>query len=141
MAQHWKFIALIAIIIGTLAWLAVGGISDSMTYYKTIPELQQMGAEALGKKLRVGGDVEPGSIRREGTLVRFILVQEDSKLPVVYVGTDPLPDTFRDGAQALVAGRLRPDGVFEAQQVQAKCASKYEATPEGAVPAYSSQNR
>ncbi len=40
-----------------------------------------------------------------------------------------LHDTFKDGAQALVEGRLTPDGRFNAEQVQAKCASKYEATP------------
>jgi len=50
-------------------------------------------------------------------------------LPVSYVGGDPLPDTFKDGAQALVEGHLAPDGHFVAEQVQAKCASKYEATP------------
>jgi cytochrome c-type biogenesis protein CcmE len=48
---------------------------------------------------------------------------------VSYVGRDPLPDTFVDGAQALVEGKLMPDGRFVAEQVQAKCASKYEAAP------------
>ncbi len=44
-----------------------------------------------------------------------------------YVGRDPLPDTFKDGAQALVEGKMMPDNRFVAEQVQAKCASKYEA--------------
>ena len=48
---------------------------------------------------------------------------------VVYTGTDPLPDTFKDNAQALADGRLGPDGVFEANKIQAKCASKYESKP------------
>jgi cytochrome c-type biogenesis protein CcmE len=50
-------------------------------------------------------------------------------LSVVYTGTDPLPDTFKDNAQALADGRLSPDGTFEASKIQAKCASKYEAKP------------
>ena len=50
---------------------------------------------------------------------------------VVYTGTDPLPDTFRDGAQALADGRLQPDGTFHASKIQAKCASKYESKPGG----------
>ena len=58
-------------------------------------------------------------------------------LDVVYTGADPLPDTFRDKAQALCDGRLRADGKFEATKIQAKCASKYEAAPEeGAAPVY-----
>ena len=36
-----------------------------------------------------------------------------------------MPDTFRDGAQALADGKLDKDGVFRAGPIQAKCASKY----------------
>ncbi|HEY6972594.1 MAG TPA: cytochrome c maturation protein CcmE, partial [Candidatus Angelobacter sp.] len=56
---------------------------------------------------------------------------EGKSLPVSYIGTDPLPDTFKDKAQALVEGRPGPDGRFVAEHVQAKCASKYEAAPGG----------
>ena len=49
-----------------------------------------------------------------------------------YAGRDPLPDTFKDGSQALVEGKMMPDNRFVAEQVQAKCASKYEAVPNAA---------
>jgi cytochrome c-type biogenesis protein CcmE len=89
-----------------------------------------MGDQAVHKgRLRVGGDVAAGSIVREGKLVKFTLTQDAQKLNVVYDGIDPLPDTFRDGAQALADGKMRPDGVFQASKIQAKCASKYEAKP------------
>lgn len=133
MKSYWKFGALIVVIVGTLAWLAVGGVGESKTYYKTIAELEEMGDRAQGKRLRVAGDVEPGSIARHGRQVSFTLVQENRKLKVVYDGAGPLPDTFRDGAQALADGRLGAGKVFQASQVQAKCASKYEAKP-GAGP-------
>jgi len=134
MKRYGKFAALIAVILGTLIWLAAGGIGEAKTYYKTVAELNQMGPAALGKRLRVAGDVEEGSIRRQGVEVRFVLRQDRLKLPVVYRGPDPLPDTFRDGAQAVADGRMGPDGVFQASRIQAKCASKYEAKP-GARPA------
>jgi cytochrome c-type biogenesis protein CcmE len=124
-----KFGILIAAIVGTLVWLAAGGINETKTYYKTISELQQMGERAKGQRIRVGGDVAPGSIERAGREVSFTLSQENTKLKVVYSGIDPLPDTFRDGAQALADGKLGPDGVFRASKIQAKCASKYEAKP------------
>jgi len=64
---------------------------------------------------------------------------EPRKLNIVYTGQDPLPDTFRDRAQALCDGKLRADGAFEANKIQAKCASKYEAKPgENASPTYES---
>ena len=50
-------------------------------------------------------------------------------MKVAYTGTEPLPDTFKDGAQALADGKLGEDHVFRAAKIQAKCASKYEAKP------------
>ena len=66
MRKYASFAALIAIVIGTLVWLAAAGSTESKTYYKTITELGQMGDQAYGKRLRVGGDVESGSIQRVG---------------------------------------------------------------------------
>jgi cytochrome c-type biogenesis protein CcmE len=45
------------------------------------------------------------------------------------VGTDTLPDTFKDGAQAIVDGDYLASGEFRAEKIQAKCASKYQAAP------------
>src|SRR6516162_3629482 len=101
MKKYGKFVALIAIVIGTLVWLATASISDNKTYYKTIAELSQMGDQAYGKKVRVGGDIENGSIQRVGKEVRFVITQDKLRLPVAYTGSDPLPDTFKAGAQAL----------------------------------------
>ncbi len=129
MKTYAKFGLLVAAIIGVLAWLAAGGVNDSKTYYKTISELNQMGDRAMDKRIRVGGDVESGSIQRLGKDVHFTLTQQNIRLKVVYSGSDPLPDTFRDGSQALADGKLGQDGVFHASKIQAKCASKYEAKP------------
>jgi len=129
MNTYVKFGILMVLIVGSLVWLAVGGIRDTKTYYKTIPELEQMGKSAHGKRLRVGGDIQPGSIVKGASQVAFVLHQGAKTLNVVYTGTDPLPDTFRDNAQALADGSLGSNGVFEANKIQAKCASKYEAKP------------
>ncbi len=129
MKTYTKFGLLVVAIIATLGWLAASGINETKTYYKEIKEVRAMGDKAHDGRLRVGGDVVPGSIVREGKEVRFTIHQADLKLNVIYGGIDPLPDTFKDGSQALVDGKLRPDGVFQASKIQAKCASKYEAKP------------
>jgi cytochrome c-type biogenesis protein CcmE len=129
MNNYVKFGILIVAILGTLGWLAAGGISETKTYYKTIAELNQMGDSAKEKRLRVGGDIAAGSIERKGAEVSFLMSQDKMQLKVVYNGIDPLPDTFRPGAQALADGKLGSDGVFHATKIQAKCASKYEAAP------------
>jgi cytochrome c-type biogenesis protein CcmE len=129
MNKYGKFAVLMAIIVGSLLWLATAGIQGSQTYYKTITELRQMGGQAQSRHVRVGGDVQGNSIKHEAGLVTFNLVQDKEILRVAYEGRDPLPDTFRDGAQALADGRLGPDGVFHASEIQAKCASKYAPKP------------
>ncbi len=126
MTKQVKFGVLIAAILGTLAWLAVGGVNETSTYYKTVTELKTM-PDVHAKRLRVAGDVKEGSIQRSGREVRFVLKQEAETINVFYNGIDPLPDTFKDGAQAVADGKLNPDGTFHASKIQAKCASKYEA--------------
>ena len=64
-----------------------------------------------------------------GKEITFLIKQDALNLKVLYNGSDPLPDTFKDGAQALADGKLSNDGVFHASKIQAKCASKYEAAP------------
>jgi cytochrome c-type biogenesis protein CcmE len=131
MKKYGKFGALVVVVIGTLVWLATAGVGETKTYYKTIAELKGM-KDGGSKRLKVGGDVAAGSIVRNGSEVEFLLTGENQKLKVVYSGIEPLPDTFRDGAQALAEGKLASDGTFHATKIQAKCASKYGAKP-GAV--------
>jgi cytochrome c-type biogenesis protein CcmE len=126
-----KFIVGSALIVGTLGYLAWSGVSESKTYYHTITELQSLKGPVLRQRMRVSGNVRNGTIQRLPGRVDFVLEEEGRSLDVSYVGHDPLPDTFADGAQALVEGHRMPDGRFVAEQVQAKCASKYEAAPGG----------
>ncbi len=153
-----KFAILVVVIVGTLTWLAATGVNETKTYYKTISEIATLSDTAKVSRIRVGGDVESGSIVRNGREVRFTLTcvakngvcdnpgsgapakaaasgGEIMKLTVLYTGTEPLPDTFRDGSQALADGKLLPDGTFNATKIQAKCASKYESKPQYRTPA------
>lgn len=134
MKAQAKFLIGSGIIVLTLIVLAYTGFTESKTYYHTISELGTLHGNALHERMRVSGNVGSGSISHPEGRTDFVLEEEGKKLTVSYVGRDPLPDTFKDGAQALVEGRVTPDGRFVAEQVQAKCASKYELTP-GAAPA------
>jgi len=112
--------------LGCLAWLGYG---ESKTYYHTIAEYQALQGGARNHRMRLAGTVAAGSIKHLPGRVEFVLEEEGKTLPVSYVGSDPLPDTFADKAQALVEGHPADDGKFVAEHVQAKCASKYETAP------------
>jgi cytochrome c-type biogenesis protein CcmE len=132
-ANFVKFGSAISIIVLTLGYLAYTGVNESKSYYVTIAELRN-DENATEKRLRVAGNVLPGSIKRQGTTVEFILVENDQKLPVIYKGTEAPPDTFKDDSQALVEGKFHKDGVFRANHLQAKCASKYAPKKDGEQP-------
>jgi cytochrome c-type biogenesis protein CcmE len=128
----------VTVILLALGYLAYTGVQESKSYYVTIKELRGMGDGAYTKRLRVAGNVQPGSIKRSGTNVNFVLVENDQILNVVYNGTEPPPDTFKDDAQALAEGSFGRDGVFYAKQIQAKCASKY--APQQGTPVSGTSN-
>ncbi|HEY1937974.1 MAG TPA: cytochrome c maturation protein CcmE, partial [Candidatus Angelobacter sp.] len=116
--KYLKFGAAISLIVLTLAYLAYLGAQESKSYYVTIKELHGMGDDVYKKNLRVAGNVLPGSIKMSGPHAEFILVEKDEKLNVnetlhvVYKGSEPPPDTFKDNAQALAMGIYKHDGVF-----------------------------
>ena len=131
------------VIVGTIAWLAFTGYGANKSYYVTIAELGKMGDKAYHSQLRVEGFVQPGSIEQAGTNVTFVLNEFESHSPkapqgrllkVIYKGSEPPPDTFKDNAQALAIGTYGRDGVFHASGLQAKCASKYAPAQPNANP-------
>ena len=141
--KYLKFGAAISIIVLTLAYLAFLGAQESKSYYVTIKELHGMGDTAYTRNLRVAGNVQPGSIKMNGPNADFVLVENDQTLRVIYKGSEPPPDTFKDNAQALAIGGFKRDGVFYANELQAKCASKYapQQQPPGAAPAAQPQSK
>lgn len=134
----------VAIIVGTIGWLAYSGYGSSKSYFVTVAELGHMGNKAYHSQLRVEGFVKPGSIQQDGPHVTFLMNEYESHSPkaatgqllkVVYKGSEPPPDTFKDNAQAIAMGTYGRDGVFHADELQAKCASKYAPANPNAAPA------
>jgi cytochrome c-type biogenesis protein CcmE len=129
MNRYFKFGVPIAVIMGALGWLALSSTKETPAYFKTIPEVKQMGDQAHVKHLRVIGYIKEGSIKRGRSSTTFLLVENPGdgdvgdNLTVAYTSDDPLPVTFQDHAQALADGKLGADGLFYANQIQVKSTS------------------
>ncbi len=126
---HLKFVVAGGLILGAIGYLMFSGISDSMVYYYTVPEVLAKTNEVSRRGIRVSGHVEEGSIVREAgeSRVSFRVIDKETEktLPVVYQGI--IPDTFKDHAEVVVEGQFRPaDQTFHATTLLAKCPSKYE---------------
>jgi cytochrome c-type biogenesis protein CcmE len=122
-----RIIAGIIIIVGLVGYLAFIGFEEGRSYYMTCDEVAENESELTNTNLKLAGVVVDGSIARDGDILTFKLEYDGATYPVRYTGMDPVPDTFKDGVEAVVDGRLLADGSFEGKKIQAKCASKYES--------------
>ncbi len=120
-----KFIVGGAVVIAALTWLGFVGFQESKSYYVTVEEYAAL-KNVHGKTLKVAGDVVEGSIDRSKPQMEFVISHQGKSLKVRYIGTDVIPDTFKDGSKAVVEGSVAQDGVLQARRIEAKCASKYE---------------
>jgi len=121
-----KVLIPILIICSGVVWLLSSNFKSG-NYFVPVNEMAQYGDQIYHMNLRVKGRIVPGSIRKDQRPVTFTIAEEGHQLDVVYVGEEPLPDLFKDRAEAVVTGKLSKNNVFEAVHLQAKCASKYEA--------------
>lgn len=126
-----------AVIAVAVAYLIFTAASATGAYYMTVDDLQAQGAGAYDRRLRLGGEVMPGSIERSDAslAVRFRLGQNETSLPVLYQGITP--DIFGEDVTVVVEGRYTQDGLFVADRLLAQCPSKMEAKL-GAPPSRSS---
>ena len=131
MNNQIKFIIGSVVIILAVIVLAVQGMQEdtSMSYSKTVSELKLLGDRARAMNLKISGDLKKGSIVRNNMDLDFVITEGNSELQIHYIGSDPIPDTFNNemDAEVVVSGKLVDGGVFNAERIQAKCASKYEA--------------
>jgi cytochrome c-type biogenesis protein CcmE len=122
-----RFIVVAVIVVGAVSYLTFAGFREGKTYYLTCSEVAAQGPSVVNDPIRMAGIVVEGSIRRDGDILLFDLEYEGARYPVRYLSDEPVPDTFKDGVEAVVDGQLTEAGVFEGKKIQAKCASKYEA--------------
>jgi cytochrome c-type biogenesis protein CcmE len=125
-ARHQRMLW-IAAGVGALA-IAVGlvlnAFSSNLVFFFTPTQIAN-GEAPRDRIFRVGGLVEPGSVRREGdgTTVSFRVTDNARAIPVSYRGI--LPDLFKEGSGVVAQGKVDADGAFVAREVLAKHDENY----------------
>jgi len=126
MTRKQRRLILIGASVGVLA-IAVGlvlsAMRDSIVFFHSPTEVaeQKLG---VGKRIRIGGLVEPGSLQRGKALnISFKVTDGKNAVPVHYKGI--VPDLFREGQGVVAEGKLEPGGTFVADTVLAKHDERY----------------
>ncbi|MEO5332019.1 MAG: cytochrome c maturation protein CcmE [Magnetococcus sp. YQC-5] len=110
---------------GALAALVFSSFTGALVYFHTPSEVTTKSTELTGKKVRIGGMVQTGSLVKEpGTLkIRFLVTDGTSTLPVRYDGM--VPDLFREGQGVVVEGTWQGGQEFAADSILAKHSEDY----------------
>ncbi|HEX7171876.1 MAG TPA: cytochrome c maturation protein CcmE [Candidatus Limnocylindria bacterium] len=129
--RPWGVLALVAVVLVVVAYLAFSSIGSALVYYRTPSEVAALD-DAIGRTMRLGGVVKPGSVQGPATDLTFVITDGDAEITVH--STVAPTRSFREGSGAVVEGQLGVDGVFEATQVIVKHDENYEAPAPGALP-------
>ncbi len=121
------------LVLGTAGYLMASSIDETAQYYLTPSELATKvsnNPRFVKTGVKVGARVVSGTIVRDpsGTSLAFKMTDGAKVYDVVYRGI--APDTFTDGVDVVVEGRLDANGTFQATTLLAKCASRYENAPD-----------
>ncbi len=110
-------------VLGVAAALVLNAMRDSIVFFST-PKMVAEKHIQPGKRFRLGGLVQPGSLVRADNLkVTFEVSDGSATLPVSYQGI--LPDLFREGQGVVAEGALDASGMFRADTVLAKHDENY----------------
>ncbi len=128
---HARIKILIAAIalIGSVTYLSVAGVKKGWVYYLKVDQFLEQDTYQ-GQRVRLHGKVGAESliIDRVNFLTDFQLVGIEGQVHVIYEGS--IPDMFEAGREVVVEGKLDEAGIFRADQLMTKCASKYKAEEE-----------
>jgi cytochrome c-type biogenesis protein CcmE len=117
----WLLVASLGVL-GVAAALVLTALNDNLVFFYSPTQVAEKKI-APERHFRLGGLVEPGSLKKAGQEVRFTVTDTHRTVAVLYRGL--LPDLFREGQGVVAEGSLGPDGVFIAREVLAKHDENY----------------
>ena len=123
------------VVAAALGYLIAGGIREAAVYYITPSELQAQGAAAADRAFRLGGRVVPGSVAWEPQTLQLTFRLTDGQQEIAVRHTGSPPDLFKEGAGAIVEGKVTTGNLFVAHTILAKHSEEYQPPPPGQVPA------
>lgn len=122
----------LVLVAASLAWVATRSLPQTLVYFVTPTELLDRGPAAVGDRLRLGGQVVPGSVRRADGTVRFVLTDGTTRMTVVHRGDAPA--LFRPGIGVVLEGTYGADGAFHSDAMLIKHSEEYRPPRPGETP-------
>lgn len=125
MKPKHKPILISMVVVSVVGYLIYTGLRDTMTYYLTVSEVLAQPLATRNQTLRLGGSVSPGSVAWDPKNLKLRFVIKDGKTGITVDYKGVVPDSFKPGREVIVEGIYTGNGIFKAQTIMPKCASKY----------------
>jgi cytochrome c-type biogenesis protein CcmE len=132
--RRFGLIAGAVVILCGFGYLLYGGLGENLVYFLTPAELLERGELAYGAPVRLGGQVDPGTVVWDADALDLQFVLTDGGTQVTVHSRGAPPQMFRDGIGVVVEGKLTRAGVFESTNLMVKHSNEYRAPPEGHTP-------
>ena len=115
-----SFFFFIAVLI---IFFALKSLEDNVVYFLSPTEIHNKSDVSFNKKIRVGGLVKIGSIKREENITNFIITDLQNEIVVSYNGI--VPNLFSEGKGVVAEGKLKDKKYFIADKILAKHDENY----------------
>ena len=122
------------IVLAGFGYLMWGGLGNNLVYFLTPGELLAKGDTVVGKPVRLGGQVVPGTVKWDAKAIDLQFTLRDAKGNVAVHATKAPPQMFREGQGVVVEGKLNRAGTFEASNLMVKHSNEYKAPHTGEKP-------
>jgi|SRR5687767_1661858 len=125
----------VVIILAAFGFLLYGGIDKNVVFFLTPQELLARGTSAYDVPVRLGGLVQPGSVKWDADKLdlRFVVMDSGGQSVNVH-STGAPPPMFRDNMGVVLEGRYHRNGVFESTNVMIKHSNEYRKPEQGGRP-------
>jgi cytochrome c-type biogenesis protein CcmE len=127
--QHKRLKLAIAaiVLLGAVTYLAFAGLREGWVYHVDVDQYIQS-SDLQQQRVRLVGKVSPADLQASPAKMAatFTMVGASGKsVRVAYRGT--IPDLFKADSEVVVEGRRDVTGLFQADVLMTKCASKYQS--------------
>jgi len=116
----WKLITIL-FLSATGISLILFSLNSKLDLFYTPSEMLQADIKS-GYRIKLGGMVKNESIKRDGTIIRFIVTDFIKEVPVTFEGVPP--DLFKEDSGVVILGYFL-NGMFEAEEIFAKHDENY----------------
>lgn len=125
MISSRKILLASLLLTGAVGYLVYAGTQQGWVYYVSVDQFMN-DRQQQAHRVRLMGKVSAHNLQLEPVrlLAKFDLASDSHRLPVEFHGT--IPDLFKAGADVVVEGKLDSAGIFQADVLLTKCASKYD---------------